>query len=124
MCDQPHAGLTKTPPLRPAGKAATRKDRVVPEQDNPMQQIITRCWEDEAFKVRLVADPAATLAAEGVEIPEGVTVRVVVESATERALVVPLPPDRELADAELAGIHGGWFFSCIMPDCNTGTSPA
>jgi len=80
------------------------------EQENPLQKVITRCWEDETFKERLVADPAATLAEEGVEIPEGVTVRVVVESATERALVVPLPPDRELADAELAGIHGGWVF--------------
>jgi len=89
----------------------------VSEQDNPMQQIITRCWEDEAFKVRLVADPEATLAAEGVEMPEGVTVRVVVESATERALVVPLPPDRELADAELAGIHGGWYFPT---ECTSG----
>ena len=58
------------------------------------------------------------------EVPEGVTVHVVVESATERALVVPPAPDRALDDAELAGIHGGWFFSCIMPDCNVGTSPA
>jgi hypothetical protein len=78
--------------------------------ENPVQRVITRCWDDEAFKDRLLADPAATLAEAGVEVPEGVTVRVVVESATERALVVPLPPERELADAELAGIHGGWFF--------------
>ena len=77
------------------------------EQENPLQKVITRCWDDEAFKERLLADPLATLAAEGVEIPAGVTVHVVVESATERALVVPLPPDRELADAELAGVHGG-----------------
>ena len=80
------------------------------EQENPLQKVITRCWDDDAFKERLLADPLATLAAEGVEIPAGVTVHVVVESATERALVVPLPPDRELADAELAGIHGGWIF--------------
>ncbi len=75
--------------------------------ENPVQRVITRCWEDEAFKRRLVADPSATLAEAGVEVPEGVTVRVVVESATERALVVPLPPEREVADAELADIHGG-----------------
>ena len=75
-----------------------------------MQKVIVRCWDDEAFKERLVADPMATLAEAGVEVPEGVTVRVVVESATERALVVPLAPQRELADAELAGIHGGWIF--------------
>jgi hypothetical protein len=78
--------------------------------------IVAKCWEDEAFKERLLADPAATLTAEGVEIPKGVTVRVVVESATERVLVVPPAPARELADAELAGIHGGWFFPTDCPD--------
>jgi hypothetical protein len=76
-------------------------------EDNSLQKVITRCWDDEAFKERLLADPAATLAEAGVEVPEGVTVRVVVESATERALVVPPAPARELGDAELAGIHGG-----------------
>ena len=35
----------------------------MPEQENAMQNIITRCWEDEAFKERLLADPAATLRA-------------------------------------------------------------
>ena len=80
------------------------------EQDNPIQRVITKCWDDEAFKERLLADPVATLAAEGVEIPEGVTLHVVVESGTERALVVPPAPTGELADAELAGIHGGWIF--------------
>jgi hypothetical protein len=78
--------------------------------ENPVQRVITRCWDDEAFKDRLLADPAATLAEAGVAVPEGVTVRVLAESATERVLVVPLPPQRELADAELAGIHGGWIF--------------
>jgi hypothetical protein len=40
------------------------------EQENPLQKIIIKCWEDEAFKEMLLADPAATLAAEGVEVPE------------------------------------------------------
>ena len=39
------------------------------EADGAMQKIITKCWEDEPFKERLLAEPAATLAAEGVEIP-------------------------------------------------------
>ena len=51
------------------------------------------------------------------EVPEGVTVHVVVESATERALVVPPAPDRALDDAELAGIHGGW---CFPTECTGG----
>ncbi len=80
----------------------------MPEGNDILQRVITKCWDDEAFKERLVAEPMATLAEAGVEVPEGVTVRVVAETATERVLVVPLAPQRELADADLAGIHGGW----------------
>ncbi len=85
------------------------------EQGSPLQDIVKRCWEDAAFRERLATDPAATLRAEGVEVPEGVTVRVVVESETERALVIPPPPDTRLADEELSGIHGGWFFPTDCP---------
>ena len=74
------------------------------EQDNPLQKIITKCWEDEAFKERLLADPAATLAAEGVQVPEGITVHVAVDAADVRTLVIPLPPTTELGDEELDGI--------------------
>ena len=74
------------------------------EQDNPLQKVITRCWEDEAFKERLLADPAATLAAEGVQVPEGITVHVAVDAADVRTLVIPLPLTTELGDEELDGI--------------------
>lgn len=59
-------------------------------------KILARCREDDAFKARLLANQAATLAAEGMEILEGVTVLVVAESPVERVLVVPcaLPPGR------------------------------
>ena len=39
------------------------------EQENPLQRVITKCWDDEAFKERLLADPAATLAARGCRSP-------------------------------------------------------
>jgi hypothetical protein len=92
----------------------------MPAQEDAMQKVIARCWDDEEFKERLVTDPAATLAAEGVQIPEGVTVRVVVESATERALVVPCAPSRGLPDESLADVVGGHDFwpdggSCDEP---------
>ena len=90
--------------------------------DNPLQGIITRCWDDEDFKERLLADPAAVLAAEGVQIPDGVKLHVVVESETERALVVPAPPNGILDDADLSSVHGGWFFdgaSCSSSYCTT-----
>ena len=77
------------------------------EQENPLQKVITQCWEDEAFKERLLADPAATLAAEGVQVPAGITVNVAVDAADVRTLVIPLPPTAELRDAELDGIAAG-----------------
>jgi hypothetical protein len=73
---------------------------------NPMHKVITKCWEDEAFKERLLADPTATLAAEGVEIPEGVTVNVAVDTEAVRTLVIPWQPSA-LGDTALAGVYGG-----------------
>ena len=78
------------------------------EQENPMQKVIIKCWEDEAFKERLLADPAATLAAEeGVQVPEGVTVKVAVVTADVRAPLISPLPSAELRDEELAGIAAG-----------------
>jgi len=77
------------------------------EQDNPMQKVITKCWEDEAFKERLLADPAATLAAEGVQVPEGVTINVAVDSEDVRTLVIPLRQPVELGDAQLQSAVAG-----------------
>ena len=84
------------------------------EQENPLQKIITRCWEDEAFKERLLADPAATLAAEGVPVPEGIAINVAVDSKDVRTLVIPLPPTAGLSDAELEQVAGGGL-TCYMP---------
>lgn len=70
------------------------------EQGDPLQDIVTRCWEDAAFTKRLVADPAGVLGEAGVVLPEGVTVHVAVDSETERTLVIPAPPGR-LSDEEL-----------------------
>ena len=87
---------------------------------NPLSRVVARALEDEAFRQELIADPAAVLAAEGVAVPEGVTVKVVADTASVRHLVVPLQPRRELADAELAGIHGGWTCPWECKDCGAG----
>jgi len=85
--------------------------------ENPMQRIIAKCWEDEAFKARLLADPAATLEAEGVEVPEGVTINVVEDTAQVHNLVIPAQPGR-LEDAALDAIAaaGGGVAACTA-DC-------
>jgi len=78
------------------------------EADNPMQKVITKCWEDEAFKDRLLADPAATLAAEGLKVPEGVTVNVAIDSEDVRTLVIPLAPADALSDEALSRVSAGF----------------
>ena len=82
------------------------------EQENPLQRIISKCWEDDAFKERLLDDPATTLAAEGVQIPEGITVNVVVDTDDVRTLVIPLPPTTELGDVELDAITAAAWGGC------------
>ena len=82
------------------------------EQENPLEKVITKCWDDEAFKERLLADPAATLAAEGMQVPEGVTINVAVDAEDVRTLVIPLPPTAGLSDAELDQVAGG-SWSCV-----------
>ena len=77
------------------------------EQENPLRKVITKCWENEAFKERLLADPAATLAAERVQVPAGITINVAVDAADVRTLVIPLPPTAGLGDAALDGVAAG-----------------
>jgi hypothetical protein len=38
------------------------------EQSKKMGQVIAKCWSDEGFKRKQLADPMATLTAEGVEL--------------------------------------------------------
>lgn len=58
-------------------------------QENPMGRVIVKCWEDEAFKRQLIAEPEATLRAEGVDVPAGLTVKVVANSKNLRHIVIP-----------------------------------
>ena len=76
------------------------------EQANPFQQIIAKCWADEAFKQRLLADPAGTLKQEGVEIPAGFSIKVVENTSTCVYWVIPAKP-ADVSDAELS-VAGGW----------------
>ena len=63
--------------------------------ENPMQKIIARCWEDEEFKKRLMADPAKILGAEGVSVPDGVSIRVVEDTDQVRTLIIPPEPSQQ-----------------------------
>ncbi|GAB1394984.1 hypothetical protein MASR1M60_31480 [Rhodocyclaceae bacterium] len=86
------------------------------DQAKQYQQLIARCWADEAFKQKLLADPAGTLKHEGIEVPVGVTLRVVENTEKDFTLVIPTRP-KDLSDESLDGTVGG---SCSPMPGRTG----
>ena len=76
------------------------------EQGKKISQLIARCWADEGFKQKVLADPAATLRAEGLELPAGLSY--VAHENTDKVvhLVIPAKPT-ELSDEDLDHVAGG-----------------
>ena len=80
------------------------------EQQQQMGRIIAKAWADEAFKAALMADPVATLKAEGIPVPEGLSLTVVVNTSTHLHIVLPpKPPEGEISEDALSVVSGsGW----------------
>jgi hypothetical protein len=74
------------------------------------EKVSAKCWANPAFKEQLLADPAGTLKAEGVELPEGLKVSAVEDSAGQFTFVIPAQ-HAELTDDMLEGVVGGRY-SC------------
>ena len=73
----------------------------------PYLRLAARARGDAGFKRRLLADPAAALAEQGLQLPPGVEVRAV--ENTDRVLYLALPPapSDELSDEQLDAVAGG-----------------
>jgi hypothetical protein len=73
---------------------------------DPQSGVIGQAMSDPAFRKKLLADPAGTLRRAGVEVPEGVTIAVVEDTATKVHLVLPAREDETL-DSDLDAAVGG-----------------
>jgi hypothetical protein len=62
---------------------------------------------DPVFRMRLTADPVATMKAAGIAIPDGVAVKVVENTETLLHLVLPAVGTHELTDQDLEAVAGG-----------------
>src|SRR4051812_29274800 len=82
------------------------------EQAKAIGKVIAKAWADEAFKARLLADPAVVLAAEGVPMPAGVSLRVIENTATVINLILPAKPT-DLTDEDMDRLAGGF---CVAQD--------
>ncbi len=76
------------------------------EQSKKIGQLIAKCWSDENFKQKLLTDPAATLKAEGVELPAGLSVKAMANTDKVFHLVIPAKPT-DLSDEDLDMVAGG-----------------
>ena len=52
-------------------------------------EIISKCWEDEAYKKRFIEDPESVMAEAGMDIEEGVTYKVIEQPKLVKYLVIP-----------------------------------
>ena len=82
------------------------------EQGKKMGQIIAKAWSDEAFKQTLLTNANAALKAEGIEVPAGVTVKVLENTDQAVHFVLPAKPKAELDDGDLGAIVGGHALTC------------
>jgi hypothetical protein len=86
-------------------------------EDLVWSQIVARAWCDEGFMKRLRSDPRGVLAEHGMEVPEGMEVKVVegAEAAVVddldavRYLTLPAGPPDELSDEDLVASPTAWW---------------
>jgi hypothetical protein len=79
------------------------------EQKNQLASLFAACWKDEALKARLMADPKAVLAEHGLDVPDGMDVKVVENADNCVHITMPAPPAGHLtlSDEELGNAAGG-----------------
>ena len=96
------------------------------EQKNQLAALFAACWKDEVLKARFMSDPKAVLAEHGMDVPDGMDVKVVENADNCVHITMPAPPtgSNELSDEELSNAAGGCFSAFNKMDdsrCDTGT---
>ncbi|MBI5524048.1 MAG: NHLP leader peptide family natural product precursor [Desulfarculus sp.] len=77
-------------------------------------KVVAKAWADESYKAKLIKDPAAVLKTEGLEIPQGVQLKVVEDTNSLRHLVLPALPAEaaDLGEAALSERLAAYSSSC------------
>jgi hypothetical protein len=81
------------------------------EQKNALAQLFAACWKDEALKARFMSDPKSVLKDYGLEVPDGMDVKVVENADDSVHITLPAAPANvsDLSDEELSNAAGGDF---------------
>ncbi|MEI6413354.1 MAG: hypothetical protein WCP34_03700 [Pseudomonadota bacterium] len=80
------------PPKSSEGKMTVEPIRMDGQEFPHMGQVMVKAWMDEAFQTALISDPIATIKAEGIPVPEGVAVSVIVNPSCQVWVMLPPKP--------------------------------
>ena len=74
-----------------------------------LARLFAACWKDAALKARFKADPKAVLKEHGLDVPDGIGVKVVENTDKTVHLTLPAPSAAKmsLSDKELRQAAGG-----------------
>ncbi len=72
-------------------------------------QVIARAWSDPDFKAQLLNDPKTALVGYGVDLPAGLSLKIVENTADTVHIVLPATPSQagDLSDEDLQNLAGG-----------------
>lgn len=74
------------------------------ERGKTMAKIIAKAWADEAFKQKLMAQPAETIREEGLDVPPEVELRVV--ECTDKVMYFVLPQKPMIGKGSIEELEG------------------
>ena len=79
------------------------------EERNQLAELFAACWKDDALKARFMSDPKSVLAEYGMDVPDGMDVKVVENADNCVHITMPMAPDghHDLSDEELSAAAGG-----------------
>ena len=63
------------------------------EERNTLAKIFAACWQDDDLKARFIADPKAVLTEFGMDVPDGIDLKVIENSDECVHITLPVPPD-------------------------------
>lgn len=78
-------------------------------------KLVAKAWEDESFKAELLTDPMKVFKENGIEVPDGLQVRMLENTTDTMHFILPPVPSDELTDDQLTGVSDGdkKYTSCI-----------
>lgn len=88
-------------------------------------QLVAKSWEDDKLRDRLLSDASGVLREHGIQVPPGVEVKVVQNTAN--VIHLPMPPkpsNDEISEEELAAVAGGRAQTCSVTYFGKAANPA